>query len=319
MTVNNNEKIKTLNEAILSRCIPHGNFQKAFDRGMSLMTLKDEGMPGSGMIVHGNSGVGKTTLTKALLKHGTKLYGEDAVIRTQLTSGSTVKGMFSELLVGFGDPLARRSTTKDLERRLIATISERKCRLIIIDEIQHLIPGGNPSQKVIDNILNAFKILDETGVSFVLSGMSSVMVLWNADEQIRSRFQTHYYLSHFLYPKDRSSWRAVTLKYVQTIGQHGIQVECPDFEDRCYAATSGAMRPLVLILTTAINNALKSGSETITAEHLHSATIKQIDSQDGLTDAFDVSLEKVLNFSVNLETKRTLAPTARGMGEIFGK
>ena len=85
--------IKTLNEAIVGRCIPH--FEKAFDRSMELLKLRDFGMPGSGIIIYGKSGVGKTTLTKAVLKQGTKLYGEDSVIRTQLTTGSTVKGMFA--------------------------------------------------------------------------------------------------------------------------------------------------------------------------------------------------------------------------------
>lgn len=317
MAKQSDNPIKTLNQAIIGRCIPHGNFKKALDRSMELMELRDMGMPGSGILVYGNSGVGKTTLTKAVLKQGTKIYGEDSVIRTQLTTNSTVKGMFSELLVGFGDPLAKQSNTKDLERRLVSTISERQCRLIIIDEVQHLIPGGNPSKKTIDNILNAFKILDETGVSFLLSGMETMMFLWNADPQIRSRFQTQYYLSHFVYPTDRRSWRAVVKKYIDTIEEHGMQVDCPEFEDRCHAATAGAMRPLVQILTKAIVEASRAGSKTITAEHLHQAAIIQIDSQDGLPDAFDVSLEKVRLFSRHRETSRELAPIARGMGEIF--
>lgn len=317
MKKQSNNEVKSLNQSIHGRCIPHGNFKKAFERSMELLELRDMGMPGSGIIVYGNSGVGKTTLTKAVLKQGIKIYGEDSVIRTQLTTGSTVKGMFSELLVGFGDPLAKQSNTKDLERRLVSTIAERECRLIIIDEVQHLIPGGNPSKKTIDNILNAFKILDETGVSFLLSGMDTVMLLWNADPQIRSRFQTHYYLSHFVYPKDRSSWRAVVRKYLDTIEEHGMQVDCPEFEDRCHAATGGAMRPLVQILTKAIVEATRAESKTITAEHLHKAAIIQIDSQDGLPAAFDVSLEKVRQFSRYRETSRELAPIARGMGEIF--
>ncbi|WP_289245237.1 MULTISPECIES: AAA family ATPase [Methylophaga] len=309
--------IKTLNEAIVGRCIPHGNFEKAFDRSMELLKLRDFGMPGSGIIIYGKSGVGKTTLTKAVLKQGTKLYGEDSVIRTQLTTGSTVKGMFAELLVGFGDPLAKQSSTKDLERRLVSTISERQCRLIIIDEVQHLIPGGDPSKKTIDNILNAFKILDETGVSFILSGMDSLMLLWNADPQIRSRFQTHFYLSHFVYPKDKSSWRKVVRRYINTIEEHGMQIDCQEFEDRCHAASGGAMRQLVLILTTAVVQAFKANSKTITAEHLHKAACTQIDSHDGLTDAFNVSMENVRQFSRYNETSRELAPIVRGMGEIF--
>jgi Cdc6-like AAA superfamily ATPase len=306
-----------LNQAINGRCIPHGNFKEAFDRSVELMKLRDLGMPGSGIIVYGNSGVGKTTLTKAVLKHGLKEYGDDAVIRTQLTTGSTVKGMFSEILVGFGDPLAKRSSTKDLERRLVSTISERECRLIIIDEVQHLIPGGNPSKKTIDNILNAFKILDETGVSFLLSGMDNIMLLWNADSQIRSRFQTHYFLSHFVYPKDRYSWHKVVNSYIETIESQNMNIDCPDFEDRCHAATSGSMRPLVQILTRSIVEASNTGSNTITTKHLHNAALLHIDSQDGLPNAFDVHLEKVNEYSLTREIRRELAPIARGMGEVF--
>lgn len=312
-------RIKMLNQTILARCIPHGNFQVAFDRAMDLMSLRDWGMRGSGMFVYGNSGVGKTTLTKSVCLHGTKRYGEDSVIRTQLTTGSTIKSILSGLLIAFGDPLASRSSTDQLEKRLAATILERKCRLIIIDEIQHLIPGGKPSKTLIDTILNSFKILDDTGVSFLLSGMETAMLLWNADEQLRSRFETHHYLSHFTYPKDRNEWGKVVRKYVKNIEEYGMHVECSQFEDRCHAATSGAMRQLVLILTTAVVEAYKSKSDTITSEHLHKAALKQIDKQDGFPDAFNVELEKVTQFSRYKETSRSIAPVERGMGGIFAK
>jgi Cdc6-like AAA superfamily ATPase len=309
--------VASLNKALLARRIPHGKFKEAFERGKELLELPDLGMPGSGIMVHGSSGVGKTTLTHALVEYSLKHYGPDSIMRTQLAPGATIKGVISSLLLGFGDPRSNYGTAQALSMRLKKTIRARGCRLIIIDETQHLIPGGKPSRTLIDNILNAFKILDETGVSFLLAGMDDIMQLWAADQQIRSRFQTTHFLDVLVYPKDRPAWRGIVRKYLDTIEQHGMSVDCPELDDRCYAASKGAMRPLVLILTTAAALAQKSGTTTITIEHLRQAAQKQVDERDGEPNAFDVDMETITRFNQEAHTSRKLAPAPRSLKDIL--
>jgi len=309
--------VPTLNRKLRNLRIPHGNFETAFMRGKDLFHLSDQGMPGSGIMVFGPSGVGKTTLTNALVDYGHKYFGPDSVMRTQLASGTTIKGVISNLLFGFGDPCANTGTTYQLSRRLVNTIKARGCRVIIVDETQHLMPGGAPSKTLVDNILNSFKILDESDVSFVLAGMDSITQLWDADPQIRSRFQTTYFLDTLHYPKDRRTWGGIVNKYRNTIEEFGLSVDCSEFEDRLYAATKGAMRSLMLILTTAICEAVEAGKTVVTVDHLHSATQKQMDEQDGLPNAFDVDLEQITRFNREAHTKRRLAPMNRGLGEIL--
>ncbi len=306
-----------LNKALRNLRIPHGKFKIAYQRGIELLELPDLGMPGSGIMVYGSSGVGKTTLTYALTDYGIKHYGPDSVMRTQLAQGATIRGMISGLLMEFGDPAFDKGTLQKLSTRLKNTIRERGCRLIIIDETQHLIPGGKPSKTLIDNILNTFKILDDTGVSFLLAGMDDILQLWSADQQIRSRFQTTYFLDALLYPKDRPTWRSIIRKYLDTIEQHGMKVDCQELDDRCYAACKGAMRPLVLILTTAVALAHKARTTTITIEHLHQAALKQIDNRDGVPNAFDIDLETIASFNREAHTSRQLAPSARTLNDIL--
>lgn len=309
--------VANLNKALRTRRIPHRKFKAAFERGKELLELPDLGMPGSGIMVCGSSGVGKTTLTYALLEYGLKHYGPDSVMRTQLTQGATIKGVISNLLLGFGDPRSNYGSANELSLRLKETIQSRGCRLIIIDETQHLIPGGKPSKTLIDNILNAFKILDETGASFLLAGMDDILQLWSADQQIRSRFQTTYFLDVLIYPKERPTWRGIVRKFLDTIEQHGMIVNCPELDDRCYAASKGAMRPLVLILITAVSLANKAGTTTITSEHLHLAAQKQVDKRDGMPNAFDADLETIAHFNREACTSRKLAPTLRSLKDIL--
>lgn len=308
-----------LNRALRKRRIPHGGFKEAFEIGQELLTLSDLGMSGSGIMVFGKSGVGKTTLTNALVEYGQKRYGEDSVMLTELVSGATIKGVISSLLHGFGDPRASSGSARNLTGRLMKTIRARGCRLIIIDETQHLIPGGKLSATLKDNILNAFKILDSTNVSFLLTGTETITQLWDADEQIRSRFQTPYHLSNLIYPNDRPAWRGIVKKFLETMEQFGVSVDCPDLEDRIYAACKGAMRPLVLILTTAISQASNEGKTIITREHLHRATQKQIDKQDGLPNAFDIDLETITRFNRETHTVRMLAPAERTLGAVLSQ
>jgi len=314
---NSNNHAAQINKAILARRVPHGNFKEAFDRGKELFELIDYGMPGSGIMLYGKSGVGKSALTKALVEFGVKHYGEDSVMRTQLTTGATIKGLLASILMGFGDPLSHIGSAQDLTVRLKSTINTRKCKLIIIDEFQHLIPGGNPSRALIDNILNALKILDETDVSFFLSGMEEILNLWTADEQIRSRFQTTYVLDALVYPEDKKTWKGIIHKFKESIEEHGMTINCPDFEDRCYAATKGVMRPLVLILTTAVTIAYKSGNKIINHEHFDSATKKQIDIRDGSTDAFDIDIETIRKFNKTAHSSLQTAPVKRNLSDLL--
>jgi len=308
-----------LNRSLLTMRIPHGNFKAAFERGQELMSLRDIGMPGSGLMVFGPSGVGKTTLTHALVAYGHKHFGPDSVMRIQLASGATIKGMISSLLFGFGDPRSNSGTAQELSHRLKETIRARGCRMIIIDEVQHLIPGGKASEMLKDNILNTFKILDDTGVSFLLAGMESMIQLWEGDEQIRSRFQTTYFLNILVYPKDRPTWRGIVKKYVETIEAYGMSVDCGDLDDRLYAACKGAMRPLALILTSAISLAARASEPIITNEHLHLATQKQVDKRDGLSNAFDLDIETIARFYREAHTVHKLAPVERGLADILSQ
>lgn len=306
-----------LNEEILARRIPHGNFMAALKRGQELLSLRDYGMPGSGFMLVGKSGVGKTTLANALKDYAHEEYGADSVMKTQLTTGATVKGMLSSLLSAFGDPLSQRQTAQILAERLKRTITARKCRLIIIDETQHLLPGGKASPVLIDNILNSLKVLDETGVSFVLAGMESITLLWHADPQIRSRFQTTHRLQNLVYPDDQKAWHGIVRKYLETMDEHGVSIRCPKLEDRLYAATKGAMRPLVLILTHAVKLAYQAKTSTITIEHLRVAANQQIDKQDGEPNAFDLDYQRILAFNKTAHTSRKPAPVPTGLDQVL--
>jgi len=309
--------IAALNRALRALRTPHGNFKDAFKRAQNLFELPDLGMPGSGFMLFGPTGVGKTTLTHAVVDYGHKHYGPDSVMRTQLSNGATMKGVLSGLLRGFGDPRPDYGSEQLLAHRLEQTIRSRKCRLIIIDEVQHLIPGGKPSRRTVDNILNSFKTVDQADVSFLLAGIDDITYLWHADSQLRGRFQTTYYMKPLIYPDDRPTWRGIVKRFVDTITGYGMAVDCPDLDDRLYAACRGALRPLMLILGTAVSNADKEGKTTVTVENLRVAAQTQIDELDGLPNAFDIALEEVNRFSRMAHSSRELAPVTRGLGEIL--
>lgn len=313
-----NNRIRALTRALFDRRLPHGQFKLAFERAQHLLELADLGMPGSGFMVHGPSGVGKTTLAKTVENYGCTKYGPEAVKLVQLEGSSTIKDVLAAILLGFGDPCSRRGTASELSARLRESIKARQCRLIIIDELQHLIPGASPTPKLIHSILNAFKVLDTTGVSFLLAGTDEIMTLWHADDQIRSRFQGTYQLRPLTYPEDVATWRAIVKEFEKTLMENGVQVNCSGFADRCHAASQGVFRSLVLVIATAATRAIKEGTDTITVTHLSQAAYEQIDPLDGMPQAFDLNLEKLMRFSQDRQN-HALAPVPRSLDEIFSQ
>lgn len=141
------------------------------------------------------SGVGKTTLVETFVADiNTPIPGplqhhdqDCRVLYINLPTPCTIKAMTVEILDGLQDPLSHKhSSTGDNTGRIRALVAERKIRLIILDEFQHLIDPER--DKVITSSAQWLKrTIDVTRVPVVCVGLPDSVRIYSQDKQIQRR------------------------------------------------------------------------------------------------------------------------------------
>lgn len=119
------------------------------------------------------------------------------VLRVEVPSKPTVKGVASEMLAAFGDPLPEKGNEQDRTRRLLKYIKACNTRMILIDEIQHFV-DKNANYKVIHHLTDWLKrLLNQSKTVIVVTGLPYAEAFLNQNEQLRGRFNCTLHLPRF--------------------------------------------------------------------------------------------------------------------------
>lgn len=135
---------------------------------------KTAGLKPKSMMLLGASGAGKSTLLHLYRKAFPDAELEDRTLRPilyiSLPSRVTVNDILSGLLEACGDPEPQKGTARSLLSRLYGLTKSLGVQLIIIDEIQHVLPEHTHrrTQEAADMIKS---IMDRSLIPFVLAGL----------------------------------------------------------------------------------------------------------------------------------------------------
>jgi predicted AAA+ superfamily ATPase len=279
---------EVLRQAIEDMLVSHTAFSQAkitLEQGFNAAsTLRDS----VGYFLSGVSRTGKTRLMEEFEAEHPSFRVDGGkivpVLRVEVPSKPTVRGLASEILAALGDPCAEKGTEQDKTRRLIVLLKKCETKVLIIDEIQHFV-DKTAKFRIIHHLTDWLKtLLNKTNIIIVIAGLPYAQALLSQNEQLRGRFIRSMTLPRF-------DWQDDTLR-AEFLGLMGGFAELlrrnfslPDIEDedvayRFYLASGGLTGYVFNILRQAAWNVIDDERAVITLEDIDVAYQNVVSKDD---------------------------------------
>lgn len=239
-----------------------------------LETPQRERMPC--MVIHGRSNIGKTlVITKFLRDHPPHFddgrgVEQRLIIAMQMPATPDQRRFYSALLFELGAPQSASATLAQLERVSRDLLRRIGPRMLIVDEVHHLLAGSHIEQRASLNLLKY--LANDLKISVVAVGTSDAPLAFRTDPQMSSRF-TPFEMPRWTESDDfRRLLRA--FEQVLPLRRASDLVQRP-FVQFLISASGGLLGEVSRLLTEAAEHAITDGSERISLEHLEQAVCEQ--------------------------------------------
>jgi Cdc6-like AAA superfamily ATPase len=143
------------------------------------------------LLIYGVSGAGKSMLLEQFKRdHAPKRpnrNGQRPIIATQMPPVPVVRSLYGEIVRTLGGNVRPTARFYELEHAAISLLTHANPRMLIIDEIQHLLSCSAREQRA---ALNMVKFLsNDRRMSVVAAGTHEALHVMRFDPQIASRFE----------------------------------------------------------------------------------------------------------------------------------
>lgn len=195
------------------------------------------------------------------------------VIYIQAPVQGTIKGLMGALLEALGDPYWAKGSDSDLLSRLLTLLKAVGCKMIIIDEFQHLADKGQKAK--LQKATDWLKLLVERNrFCLVCVGLPDSTRVIRSTEQLRTRFDSTVQVPVYDWSDEMS--RAIFRGIVHSIHQEMHPFEVPNLSSellslRLFIACGGRIGLLSKIFDRAVKSAVWELRTQITLEHLDQA------------------------------------------------
>lgn len=143
------------------------------------------------LLIYGVSGAGKSMLLEKFKRdHApkrTSRTGQRPIIATQMPPVPVIRSLYGEIVRTLGGNVRPTARYYELEDTAISLLGHANSRMLIIDEIQHLLSCSAREQRA---ALNMVKFLsNERRMTIVAAGTHEALHVMRFDPQIASRFE----------------------------------------------------------------------------------------------------------------------------------
>ncbi|RZT05356.1 TniB protein [Duganella sp. CF402] len=229
------------------------------------------------LLVLGESGVGKSrVLQKFRNKYSPVVHPEFTevpVLYVSVPANGNASALASAMLLALGSPFWDRGKIKDLTFQLHCLLKQCKVKVILLDEVNHLVDkGGIKTHHYTADWLKVF--LDQAGIPIVMAGIPRAMRLLKANDQLRSRFREIIYIKPFSVANEVETHRFCEVLATFTKMMAGVEViklTSGDLPKKMLFATNGYLRDLRRLLVRAVEIAFRDGSQKIRLSTLEEA------------------------------------------------
>lgn len=275
-----NKKNDDLNkyQDLVSRIrIEHPSYAEAFSELASAFDAIGRTAVPVCLLLTGESRTGKSSVVHDMLELHVPVRIEDQLIRNVVyavaPAKATVKALLESLLKGLGDPFWSRGSESNMTQRLYTMLDAVQCRMIILDEFQHLCEGKRSVQ--IDKLADWLKVLLETRhYGLVAVGLPEAASVINTNRQMVNRFDARLSLSLFDWRCETSArqFRGVLRQFQAELAPFQLpRLSGEEMALRMYLASAGRIGLVAKLLDRAVRDAIRREDINIRLEDLAKA------------------------------------------------
>lgn len=257
----NNELAASIAEDLRSTFIKLSRVVRILDRATQLIETNWGSSEPDPLVVLGETGLGKSTLLKHLLSKHPRIehetFSEIPVLYVEVPARSTIPRLSGEMLKSIGLPFQIKGD--DGEAALVTLIRECRIKLVILDEMNHLVERGRSRTHY--NVGDWVKQMShKAGASFLLAGTPRAANLLKTNEQLGDRFAEVVYLRP-LAGKEFSAALKVFQAHLNRVDS--VDLTSPALLKLMAFATGGRLRAIRRLLVRAVEIGLCSADPKV--------------------------------------------------------
>ena len=267
-------KLSKYRDIVTSIRIDHEAFSLIREEvGFAYENALDNGLPICLLIV-GESRTGKSCVVKQVIDtYSPRSMGNKSVLYAVAPPKATLKSLLEALLKGLGDPFWSRGSESNMTQRLYTLLENVSCRMIILDEFQHLCDKGQA--KRLNILADWLKVLLEGNRwGLVAVGMPESTSIVNRHPQLAGRFEPPLRMPTFDWKEKNSrlQFKGILKRFRTDLSPF----ETPPLEDdevafRMFLAAAGRVGLVAKLLDRAVKDAIRDGRVQIRLSDLHAA------------------------------------------------
>lgn len=225
-------------------------------------------------LITGESRTGKSCVVTDMLEIYLPCQSGNQILRSVVyavaPAEATVKSLLESLLKGLGDPYWSRGTVSSMTQRLYTLLDAVQCRLIILDEFQHLCDKGQ--QIKLDKLADWLKVLIESRkYGLIAVGLPIAESIVHKHPQLRGRFDETLRMPLFDW-QDKAScaqFRGILRQFEKALQPFQLpSLDSRDMGLRFYLASAGRIGLITKLLDRAVAEAIRAHTTNIRLEDL---------------------------------------------------
>ena len=217
------------------------------------------------MLLVGPSNNGKTQILKRFLSQNppdpnpSGDYSIIPVLMVEAPSAPDIGTFYDRILSAINQPFSLKAPVRDKERIVLAVLHKVGLKILLIDEIHHLIAGGQVKQREFRNTLKSLGNMLK--ISIVGAGVDEALNAFNTDPQLSNRFEPQF-LPKWSMNKEYAKLlgtleRRTPLKKHSNLGSN-------DLAQKIFGMGEGIIGEIHEVVKRAAVHGIRSGDESIT-------------------------------------------------------